>query len=243
MLIKTKGIVLKSIKYSETSVISTVYTEELGLQKYLINGVRSSKAKIRMSLLQPMSLVEMIVYKRENRDLNKVSEIRAAQVFSLIPFELTRGSIGLFMTELLQKTLKEAEPNTVLFDFLYHSFLLLDQTPIGLANVHLLFMSKLTFFLGFLPDGDSFDSNSAPCFYLREGRFVNDNYSHTDLISAEDSQLLYDLFITDWANLGDLQLNGQQRRRMLNHLLAYYRCHLDDFGEMNSPAILQSILA
>jgi DNA repair protein RecO (recombination protein O) len=42
---KTKGLVLRTVKYGETSIIVTIFTELFGVQTYLVNGVRSSSKK------------------------------------------------------------------------------------------------------------------------------------------------------------------------------------------------------
>ena len=118
MLIKTKGIVLKAIKYGETSLIVDIYTEEKGLRKYIVSGVRKQKAKISAGLLQVMSSVEIIAYEKEGKGLNRLKEIRASHIYQSIPMEIRKGAVGLFIAEIAQKTLKEAESNKPLFDFL-----------------------------------------------------------------------------------------------------------------------------
>ena len=50
---KTRAIVLHCIKYSETSVIAKIYTEKLGMQSYMVKGVRAAKSKSKAAMLQP----------------------------------------------------------------------------------------------------------------------------------------------------------------------------------------------
>ena len=40
---KTKGIVLRTVKYGETSLVAIILTELFGVQTYMVNGVRTSK--------------------------------------------------------------------------------------------------------------------------------------------------------------------------------------------------------
>ena len=117
MIHQTRGIVFKTIKYSETSVISKIYTEKFGLQSYLINGVRSEKSKIKAGLLQTMSILDMQVYYRENKNLNRVKEITAAYVFQSLPFDALKRSAGLFVMDVLNKCIREQESNEDLFQF------------------------------------------------------------------------------------------------------------------------------
>ena len=120
MLIKTRGIIFRAVKYSETSIIADIYTEEKGLRSYIISGVRSKKAKVKASVLQVMTLVDMVAYHRDNKELNRIKEIKAAYVYRSIPFDIVKGAVGLFMIELARKTIKEAEENPGLFNFLFN---------------------------------------------------------------------------------------------------------------------------
>ena len=45
MIQTTKGIILRSVKYGETSLVVTVFTEMFGLQSYMVNGVRTASKK------------------------------------------------------------------------------------------------------------------------------------------------------------------------------------------------------
>ena len=61
MLVNTKGIVVKTINYGETSVIATIYTEQLGLRTYMLKGVRSGRSKRKGNIYQLMQFLDMIV--------------------------------------------------------------------------------------------------------------------------------------------------------------------------------------
>src|SRR6266576_857317 len=97
MIHRTRGIVFRTIKFSETSVVSKIYTEKFGMQSYIVNGVRSEKSKTKAAQLQVMSILEMEVYHQENRNLNRIKEMRPAYVFTSLLFEPLKSSIGLFM--------------------------------------------------------------------------------------------------------------------------------------------------
>src|SRR6187200_2515467 len=119
MIYSTRGIVFKTIKYSETSVVSKIYTERFGLRSYIVNGVRSAKSKTKASVLQSLSLVEMEIYHHEHRSLNRIREIHSAFVAARIPFDVLRGSVGLFMIEVLNKSIREEESNEPLFRYIF----------------------------------------------------------------------------------------------------------------------------
>jgi len=192
MLLKTKGIIFRTVKYSETSIIADIYTEEKGLRSYIISGVRSRNARIKASVLQVMTLIDMVAYHREDKTLTRIKEIKVAHVFQSIPFDIVKGAVGLFMIELARKTIKESEENKPLFNFLYGSFQELDTSTFPVSNFHIGFMVELTAFLGFLPGGQY--SKETRCFDLSEGVFITEDMEGHNCLN-EGQSILLDAFL------------------------------------------------
>jgi len=140
MIYKTRGIVLHHIKYAETSVIATIYTEQFGRQSYMINGVRGKKSRIKANVLQPLYLLNMEVYHKTTRDLQRVKELQHAYIFNSLPYDLKKSTLALFIAEILYQTLREQEPNPELFNYLYHSIQMLDIKNEGLTTFHIYFL-------------------------------------------------------------------------------------------------------
>lgn len=240
MLIKTRGIVLKTMKYSESSIIADIYTEEKGLRRYIISGVRSQRSRISAGLLQVMSLLELVAYEREDKDLNRLKEIRPAWVYQSVPFDVYKGAVGLFMAEIARKTIREAEQNEPLFAFLFQTFRFLDETPHPVANLHLHFLLELSAYIGFTPGGD-FDTET-PFFDLLEGLFTSMAPAHPHFLDEKMSGLLYAFLRTDAASCHEINLTREQRRLLLLNLLDYYRLHIEHFPDINAHLILQEVL-
>jgi DNA repair protein RecO (recombination protein O) len=240
MLIKTRGIILKTIKYGETSLIAEIYTEERGLRKYVLNGVRSKKARIHASLLQVMSLLELVVYNRDDRDLNHVKEVRPAHVYQSLPFEMRKSALALFMAEIIRKTVRESEENKPLFAFLFGIFEHLDQATGSNANLHLYFLVELSAFLGFLPGGAF--STETPLFDLQEGMFVTAIPSHAHYLDEQHSELLNQLLHCDLHHCHEIKITTVQRRALLQNLLDYYKLHMDFMPDIYSHQILHEVL-
>lgn len=241
MQIKTKGIVFRVIKYGETSVIADIYTEARGLRKYIVNGVRSAKAGVKASLLQVMSLVEMVVYEREDKSLHHIREIRAAHVYSALPFELRRSAVGLFMVEVAQKTIREPEENKLLFNFLFETFCYLDETDKPINNIHLYFLLGLSTFLGFLPGGQF--SAEKPFFDLKEGIFVPDApTAHLFYLDEKSGELLHALLHADLASCHLIAVTREQRRLLVHRLLEYYALHIEHFPVIHTHKVYQDVL-
>ena len=125
MLIKTRGIVLKTKKYSETSIIADIYTEEKGLRSYIISGVRSKNARVSAGLLQVMTAVDIVAYHREGKSLTRLKEIRPHHIYQRIPYEVVRSAVGVLMVEVAQKTIRGEEAQSELFQFLLDNFVFL----------------------------------------------------------------------------------------------------------------------
>jgi DNA repair protein RecO (recombination protein O) len=234
MLIKTKGIIFKSIKYGETSLILDIYTEEKGLKKYIISGVRNRKSKVKTGLLQTAFLVDLVAYDRQQKNLNRLKEIKAAENYQSIPFDFIRGTISLFLVELAQKTIKEEETNPELFNFLYQQLLALDQATTLDPNFHLYYMLHLSSFLGFFP-GDNW-SETTPWFDLKAGLFVASEPLHQYTLNKNLSKKLSELIKGK-----QTKLTREERQKMLLKLIDYYRVHIENFYGLNTHSILKEV--
>lgn len=241
MLQKTRGIVFKTTHYSESSVIVQVLTEKLGLQSYLINGVKKPKAKISLNMLQPLHLLEMVVYHKSNNNIQRVSELRQSPVFQSIPYDIIKSSLAIFLNEVVYKSLKQQGKDDILFDFLFHAIELLDKMEKGLANFHLYFLMRLTRFLGFFPDENAYQNGAY--FDLKNAEFSSYLPPHSFVIPPILADLWLQLMKGSFEELETLQISSNDRKLLLEHLLDYYRLHVDNFGEIRSQAVLSELFS
>ncbi|PIB37242.1 DNA repair protein RecO [Reichenbachiella sp. 5M10] len=228
MLHKTKGIVLNYIKYKESSIIARVYTSEFGLQSYIINGVRSQRSKKGLALLQPLTLLDMVVYHKENKSdqLQRISEYKCAATFTSIPFEVKKSAMALFVTELLSKVLKEEDERGVVFEFLCHFVLELDQRKEGYESLHVYLLVHLTHFIGF---GIHQKKELQQDNILQK---VNTNFD-----------LIYETILTmNACNLDEHKtIENKLRKDCLSYMINYYTHHIEGFNELKSLAILSQL--
>ena len=239
MIIKTSGIILRTVKYSETSIIADIYTREKGLRSYIVSGVRTPKAKVSAGLMQMMSLLDLVAYDREDKGLNRIKEIKPAHVYTSLPFDVMKASVGIFMAEVTRRAIKETEENKKLFDFLFSVFQYLDETKESYANLHLSFLIELSQHLGFQAHDDNDDKNAV--FDLKEGVFTSETIGHTHFLSQNLSNILRGLISTNWQNSHIIKMTRDERRELLGELVNFYRLHIDNFPEINSLKILQEI--
>ena len=242
---KTKGIVLRTVKYGETSLIVTIYTELFGVQSYMVNGVRTSSRKGpgKANLFQPAAILDLVVYHNELKNLQRIREFKWAVLYQHIFFDVIRNAAALFMVELLQKCIRQPEPNADLFYFIEDSFLHLDEAQGRvLANLPLFFTLHLAGFFGFRIDEGA--SGRASYFDLREGQFVPEHPHHPNVLEGNYSYLTAQLLrARQPLELQELALNQDTRRILLQAYITFYSLHVAEFGEMRTLPVLQTILS
>jgi len=241
MQLKTRGIVLRTVKYGETSVIADIFTEEKGLHSFIGSGVRAVKARMSYSLFQPMMVVDLVSYFRDEAGgLHRLKELRAAEVYQAIPFDIRRGAVALFMAEICRKSFHEAEENQALFDFLLENLHWLDTTSQPIANLHLHFLLGLSGFLGFQPQED-LDNDETHYFDLKEGAFSPVAPTHAQYMEPAETSHLLHLLRLPLHECHFLPLDRVQRKLLLRQLLQFYELNVPNFSEVNTPDILEMV--
>jgi len=226
MLHKTKGICINFLKYREHSIIAKIYTEEFGMQSYLINGVRTTKPKFGIALFQPLTLLDMVVYHKPAKlVLQRIAEVRSRELYFDIPFDIKKTSLAIFLSEILLKTLHEEEPNKELFNFLEQSFLSLDKSEnINNFAIHFLML-----------------------FLEKQGLLGQDvkhifDELHKNKTSPLPEKLQEEIkYLANIRNGVEVELPNSLRQRLINYLLDYFRLQYEFFGEVKSLQVLRSI--
>ncbi len=238
MIDNTRGIVFQSVKYSESSIIVKIFTENFGLQSYIIKGIRSKKARMKSALFQPLQLLELTVSHRENKSLNFIKEAKVAYAYQSIPFDITKRSMLMFLNEVLVRSVKEESSNVALFHWLWQSLTWYDMAENPGNDFHLVFLMQLTKFLGFYPKNPT---SALGYFDLQEGVFITNEPLHPHYISGVYTELFHLLSTTSVKDLDSLDFTTAQRRKILNTLITYFRLHLSGFGEVKSLEVLQQL--
>lgn len=241
MQTSTRGIVFKYFKYSESSIIAKIFTEAFGLQSYIVKGVRSKRSQTKLALFQPLTLIELVAFHKENKSIHHIKEVRVAYAYQSIPLEMEKRSVLFFLNELLYRSVKEETTNKELFDWLFNTLTWFDLTTDKNHNFHLIFMLQLSRFLGFYPKKTPGKTQSV--FDLQEGQFTNNIPNQAQFIQGETVQKLESLFTSTFEGSQSLDINNSDRRKLLDILVTYYRLHLPGFGEMKSLEVLKTILA
>lgn len=238
MLIKTRGIVLNYMRYRETSIIARIYTEQLGLQSYVVNGVRKAKPPGRIALFQPLTLLDMVAYTSRSGGLTRLSEYRCAEPFRTLPYDVRKSSVALFLSEITGRVLQEEEKNEPLFAFLHDSILAFDRQEEGFENFALVFLLGLSQYLGFGPEtGEQITSQVA----FAAAATIGPGSTGPVALRFQEFEEHFDALLRD---PGAATIpNGRVRRELLDVLIRYYQLHVEHLGDIRSLAVLSEVLA
>ncbi len=237
MLVKTKAIVLSSLKYQEKSLIVKCFTLSDGLKSYFVRDAFSGrKGNHKIAYFQSLTLLEIEAVHKNKGTLENFKEIKISHPYSSIPTDIFKSTIALFLSEMLHHSIHEEEANPDFFSFLETALMWLD-THDQIANFHLILLMEATKFLGFYPENSN---TNLDFFEMREGVFMPFetvsclNKSHTFLLKKllelrfESTQILF---------------NSKERQALLTIIIDYYALHLDGFRKPKSLDVLTEVFS
>jgi DNA repair protein RecO (recombination protein O) len=239
MIHKTRGLVLHTIKYTDNSVISHIYTEHFGRISFLVSSARGKTSSARINLLHHLSILDMEVYIKKSRDLQRIKEIRQHEIFSTIPYDPVKNAVAIFVSEILYRTLQEQESNFPLFSYLLNAIKFFDLSEKGYANFHLLFLIGLSRHLGFFPNDNYSSSNEY--FDIENACFIKNQPSHPNFIPPPESRILSAIMKCSFEDMDNLKLNSEMRNTIVSGILKYYSFHITGMSQVKSFSVLREI--
>lgn len=241
MISKTRGIILKTLKYGESSLILDIYTEDFGLRSYIVGGVRNKKKGNKAGLLQIMAMVSLVAYHKSSNSLNRIKEIKAERMYQSLPFEIAKSSVGLFITEVTRRSITQDEQSDSLFYLLHQSYQYLDEAKGSITLFPIIFLLKLSKELGFSP-ADNY-SQDREVFDIQQGEFISVTTQSDYVLEPETSQYLYSLLFEEYGISNQFKISKQIRQQLLNQLVNFYRIHVDNFGQIKSLEVLKEVFS
>lgn len=239
MLQKMAAVVLHTFNYNEKSNIVHLYTDVHGRMSFLIPATRSRKSSVNTVLFRPLSLIEIEADIRPRSTLQRVKEARSTYAFRSLPFHPYKSAIALFLSEFLCKTLREEDADAPLFAYLSYSIRWLDMCDTSFANFHLVFLMRLTRFLGIYPNTDRYKPGDY--FDLFNACFSPIRPSDGAFLTPEEASRIGRLMRMNYETMHLFTMNRAERNRCLEVICEYYRLHLPDFHELHSLGILQEL--
>jgi DNA repair protein RecO (recombination protein O) len=240
MLRKTRGIVLHVTDFAETSLVVKIYTEEFGMQSYLVNGVRKQRSKFKNNQFQPLSLVDVVAYYKSGAGLKRISEISCNPQHKSIPYDMVKTSVTIFLNEVIYRSIREEEKNPDLFDFLFNAIQILDLRTVDCSAFHLFFMIQITRYLGFFPNGNYYNEKSF--FNLQEGIFQKEIPPHSYFLSNVLTQHFYALMNCSFDDYYQIKISHLQKKELLNALVLYFELHHTHGSNLKSHHVLHEVM-
>ena len=237
MLDKTEGIVLKTVKYSESSAIATIFTKKFGSLSFIVQGLRSTKNKQKGNLIQSGNILQLEIYLKEQRNLNRIKEYSTAYIYTNANF--IKQSILIFCIELISKCVKEHEVNERLYDYVSLFLIELDKDEHSIENKPLYFLLETASILGF--EFSMQNILNGKYFNLERGKF-EDVPTSTQSNLNENETLLLKKLIAVYYDKNELKFNSTERKILLEKLILYFRWHIPDFTDLKSPSVLSEVL-
>ncbi len=239
ILSETEGIIFRSIKYSETSIIVDVYTENYGLKSFIVNGVRSAKSKSHSNVFQVMNQLHISFHDKEGDKLHRLTSHQFSHVYDSIFVNIYKTSVGVFIIECTRNSIKEKESNSPLYQYIKESFLLLDScNKEDLAMFPIRYLLGLSDYLGFNPY-NNFDEKEKPFFDLLNGRFIDHEIDSRHTLTRHLSKVFSQ--IIDVKN--NVVVPKHDRDAILDEMLRYYALHIENFKEIKSLDVLRGIMS
>jgi DNA repair protein RecO (recombination protein O) len=239
VLQKCKAIVLKTTKFSDSSVIVTCFTDLFGKISFIVNGIHSPKSKTKIAFFQLFNLLELEVYYKLNREIQRIKEVQIGTPLVSLQNQIAKSSISFFLSELIIKILKEHETNEQLYFFVENSIKTLDllTDTKQVSNFHLIFLIQLSKFIGFFPLLNFSEQN---CYFdLQAGKFVDSQTNSTHVLNLELSKILYLVVSNTYHN--QPEISRKQRTDLLESLILYYNLHLQSTLTIKSLSVLSEI--
>lgn len=221
MLHKTRGIVFRFTRYGDSSIIVTIFTELFGIQTYIENGVRSKRGKGKIALFQPLTLLDLVVYYKENASIKRIKEVKCLHQYQTLSGDIRKASLAMFINEILNKAVKDESHAREIFEFLLNALILLDHQETALENFHLIFLIKLSRFLGF-------------------GAHQSEEILGVRMLDREEEAILNVLLTADFTE--SVSMTNTQRRNLLEAILRFYTIHIESLGEIKSIQVLKEIM-
>lgn len=237
MLVKTKAIVLSSLRYQEKSLIVKCFTLSDGLKSYFVPSAYSGKkANQKIAYFQPLTILEIEANHKNKGTLEHFKDIKLATAYQTINTDVVKSTMVIFLSEMLHHSIQEEEKNEDLFTFLETALIWLD-THEETSNFHLILLLEITKFLGFYPNNTAADFKF---FEMIEGNFSSSQgisclSEHETFLFKKLIQLKFDTDQKIFARI--------EREILLKILLDYYSIHLDGFKKPKSLDVLKEVFS
>jgi DNA repair protein RecO (recombination protein O) len=238
MLSQTEAIVLNYTKYNESSIIAHVLTQKFGRQSLLVYGI-GGKKRTRLSSFQPLFILDTQIYYKPTQSLQKLKEFKLQPPLFSISQDIYKSTMALFLSELIYRAVREEFADERLFSFIKTAVIILEELSHGTEYFHLVFLTKLARYMGFMPDEITFK----PFYDYKESHATDIKPQHTFYFEKATLNGLIDFLNTPFTQLESLSVPKAQRNNLLDSIVKLYELHILNFNSLKSFVILKEVFS
>ena len=241
MLQKINGIVIHVIMYNDNFNIANIFTRERGRCSFLVRIPKSKKTGVKNNLFQPLSMIELEADFRDTKHIYTIKNAKSYIPFVSIPYDPYKVAIALFISDFLNHALREESHDTFLYSYIENSIKWFDECRDNFSNFHLVFLFKLTKFLGFYPNVDDYEDG---CYFdMVNSCFTKGQPLSGAYLDPEYAAHIRMLLRMNYETMHLFKMNRAQRISCLTIINDYYRFHLPDFPILKSVDVLKEVFS
>lgn len=148
-MLKSEGIVLKELRYKDTSKILTIYTKEHGKVSVMARGAYRANSQL-------MSTTQVFAYSEYHFNMGRglifLNQADLINSFYSIREIMERVTYGYYMLELVEKSLPEEQENEKIFLLLEKGLRILSKLDKNFLQFIIAYEIKFISFLGYKPN-------------------------------------------------------------------------------------------
>ena len=236
---KTPALVLSTVNYGDRQLIVDLLTRQAGRQSFIVRLSQSPHGRVHRRLFQPLTLLDADFTLRPNRTLQRFSEVRMSRPWTSLTANPYKMPLVFFVAEFLRHATRDEQDVATLFDYVVDSVEWLDMASEGYANFHLVFMIRLSMFLGFFPNIESYEPGA--WFDMRSGCFSTTVPPHPDYIQADEAEAMVGLMRLSFTTMRLFRMSREQRNRCVDVILDFYRLHIPACPELKTLGVVREL--
>ncbi|MBO4486995.1 MAG: DNA repair protein RecO [Bacteroidaceae bacterium] len=239
MFLTSRAIVLNKVRHTDTTFITTLYTEQAGSVAFVVKMPRSAKTRLKVQLLQPLALLTVEWDHRPASNLQRLHDVQIEAPYSSLTSQPERAPLASLLSEALHHALSYEHQGEV-YPFIHRSLTAIDHLSGDAANAHLVFLLQLARQLGIAPAPFSM-VNGQRYFDLLNAEYTATQPEHKYYLNHQDARRIPLILRLTYPTMHRVRLTPSQRQRALTIILTYYRLHIPGFPKLRSADILAQL--
>ena len=247
MIVSTDAIVLRTVNYSETSIIVTLFSKESGKIALMAKGARKPKSPFSAQL-EPMNILNINYFHKNERNIQLLKNSSFIENSMTIRENFDSLNYGLTIVEILDKLFHENDTDPIIFRLSIKTLSSLKSSQINYNIVFSFFLLQLSVRLGFMPELNKccncskylkmakFDEHKGElmCKKCVHGGEINFSVGTIDLLKA--------LLKTHIDSLHTLKYDDKILKEIDSFLDYYSKFHLEGISKVKSLKMLRKLI-